>query len=390
VQSELKQEKMTSRERVIRTLKRQPVDRMPIDLGGHSATSISAFAYWNLRQHLGLPTDNIWLPDVVQLTAYVDEDIRQRFHLDCIMLEPPWPAPMRWRPRAGYEFTIPADMKPERNERGEWIVRRGDQTMRMPAGGYFFDGAWLSSWGSGSADEHLAAYAREAERIFKETPYAANFLGKRGGWGFNAFFGDMDRLVQMLEDPETVKEEHRIRCEEFIRRAGKLIDLLGNYIQLLTVTDDMGMQQGPLCSTSLVEQLVAPYLKKFCEFVHRNSDIKVFMHNCGSILPLIPILIDCGVDVLNPVQVSARNMEPHELKRKFGDRLVFWGGGCDTQNVLGQAAPAAVSANVRALARTFKRGGGYVFSQVHNILGNVPPENIVAMLDTAYEESFYE
>ncbi|MCY3023581.1 MAG: hypothetical protein NTW87_31765 [Planctomycetota bacterium] len=380
---------MTSRERVVRTLKRQPVDRMPIDLGSHTSTGISAFAYWNLRKHLGLSTHGIWVPDAVQVLAYVDDDIRQRFHLDCIMLEAPWPRPATWRPRDGYAFRIPARMKPAKNESGDWIVRQGKQAMRMPPGGFFFDGAWLSYWGSGNADADLAVYAREAERVFKETPYATNFLGKGRGGGFSAFFGGVERAVQMLEDPKKVQEENRLLCEEYIRRAGKIIDLMGGYIQLLTVTDDMGMQQGPLCSPALVEQCVAPYLKKFCGFVHRHSDIKVFMHNCGSIMPLIPILIDCGVDVLNPVQVSAHNMDPRELKRKFGDKLVFWGGGCDTQNVLDKGSPQAVARNVRELARTFKRGGGYVFSQVHNILGNVPPENIVALLDTAYQESFY-
>jgi uroporphyrinogen decarboxylase len=304
----MKREKMTSRERVLRTLKRQPVDRMPIDLGGHSSTTISGFAYWNLRKHLGLSTGNIWLPDIVQLTAYVDEDIRRRFHLDCIMLETPWATPARWNPRGDYEFTVPAAMKPERSESGDWTVRQGERTMRMPPGGYFFDGAWLSYWRSGNFDQDLEMFAREAERIFKETPYAANFLGRMFGGGFSAFFGSPDRLVQMLDDPETVKEEHRVLCEEYIHRAGKIIERMGRYIQLLTVTDDMGMQQGPMCSPSLVEQCMAPYLKKFCDFIHRNSDIKVFMHNCGSILPLIPILIDCGVDVLNPVQVSARRL----------------------------------------------------------------------------------
>jgi len=104
----------------------------------------------------------------------------------------------------------------------------------------------------------------------------------------------------------------------------------------------------------------------------------------------MPCLIDAGIDVMNPVQISAAGMDPGRLKAKYGDDIIFWGGGCDTQNVLGTAAPNEVSEHVRALVRTFKAGGGYVFNQVHNILGNVPPENIVAMLDTAFEESFYE
>ncbi|HEY3322473.1 MAG TPA: uroporphyrinogen decarboxylase family protein [Planctomycetota bacterium] len=384
----MKRETMTSRERVIRTLKREPVDRAPIDLGSHTSTGISAFAYWNLRKHLGLPVNDIWVHDVVQVLGNVDEDIRQRFHIDCIYLEPRWEKTVRWSPRAGYEFSIPATMKPEKNAEGEWIVRQGEQSMRMPAGGYFFDGAWLANWGGCSEDEAIEVYGREAERIYKETPYATNFLGYTRGGGFGAFFGGLDRLVKMLEEPDAVKQEHRAWCDDYMRRAGKVIDRMGKFVQLITICDDMGMQQGPMCSVAMVEQFVAPYIKEFCSFVHRNSDIKVFMHNCGSIAPLIPTLIDCGVDVLNPVQISAKNMDAADLKAKFGAKIVFWGGGCDTQNVLGSGTPQAVAENVRKLVRAFKPGGGYVFNQVHNILGNVPPENIVAMLDAAYEESW--
>jgi uroporphyrinogen decarboxylase len=386
----MKQETLTSRERVIRTLNRESVDRFPIDLGSHPSTGISAFAYWNLRKYLGLSVDDIWIPDCVQLLAYIDEDIRTRFHLDCILLEPRWETTMRWQPREKYQFHIPAAMNPYQSGYGDWLVRRGPDEMRMPGGGYFFDGAWLHDWGTGNEDADLALYAREAERIYKETSYATNFVGYGHGEGFGAFFGNIDRLVRMLDDPDAVIQENEARCEEYIRRAGKIIDFMGEYIQLLSINDDMGMQHGPMCKPSIVEQCVAPFIKKFCEFIHRNSDIKVFMHNCGSIKPLIPILIDCGVDVLNPVQISAADMEPQDLKQEFGDNIIFWGGGCDTQNILGTATPEMVAENVRELIRIFKSGGGFVFTQVHNIMGDVPPENIVAMLDTAYEESFYE
>ena len=154
------------------------------------------------------------------------------------------------------------------------------------------------------------------------------------------------------------------------------------------MSDDMGSQNGPMCNPTYVEEFSMPYYKRFCDFVHANSDIKLFLHNCGSIKPLIPLLIDAGIDVLNPVQISAANMDPQELKDEFGDKICFWGGGCDTQNVLGAGTPAEVADNVRKLVRTFKQDSGFVFNQVHNIMGDVPPENIVAMLDTAYEESF--
>ncbi len=382
-------ETMTSRERVICTLRREPVDRMPIDLGSHCSTGISAFAYWRLRERLGFPVDDIWIPDVVQFLAYVDEDVRKRFHIDCIQLEPRWPAVSTWSPRPPCRFEIPAACRPQIDSAGDWIVRQGEQSMRMPAGGYFFDGAWLSKWGDLGEEAALAVYAAEAERIYKETDYATNFTGYGQGLGFGAFFGGFDRLVQMMDDPDTVKEEHRVRCDAMIARAGRIIDRMGPYIQLLSVGDDMGTQNGPMCRPALVEECVAPYLKRFCDFVHRHSDIKIFMHNCGSIKPFIPILIDCGVDVLNPVQISADHMDPLTLKREFGDRLIFWGGGCDTQNILGRATPDEVARHVRDVVGIFKVGGGFVFNQVHNIMGDVPPDNIIAMLDAAYAAGFY-
>lgn len=387
-------ETLTSRERVIRTLNRQPVDRYPIDLGSHMSTGISAFAYWNLRACLGLATDAIWLPDVVQMLAYVDTDIMERFHLDCMLLEPRWPEPRRWNPRGAYAFDVPRAFVPRQDGAGDWVVEQHlqraqrAQRMRMPAGGYFFDGAWLSNWGGLEEDAALDLYAREAERIQKETPYATNFVGYSYGGGFGAFFGGIDEAIAMLDDPHGVHAAHEKTLAEYIQRVGKVIDRFGQHIQLLTIGDDMGTQDRPMCRTSMMEEFTAPYLRRFCEFIHHNSDIKIFLHNCGSIKPLIPMLIDCGVDVLNPVQISAKNMDPLQLKREFGERIIFWGGGCDTQNVLASAAPEAVRANVRYLADAFRTGGGFVFNQVHNIMGDVPPENIIAMLDEAYAQAF--
>jgi uroporphyrinogen decarboxylase len=132
-----------------------------------------------------------------------------------------------------------------------------------------------------------------------------------------------------------------------------------------------------------------PYMKEFNHIVHENSNIKLFLHCCGSIKPLIPGLIEAELDILNPVQISASDMDPVELKAKFGGKLTFWGGGCNTQNILGFKDEDTVRKNVKELSTVFKPGGGFVFNQVHNIMGNVPPQNIVAMFDEAYKNSFY-
>ena len=146
---------------------------------------------------------------------------------------------------------------------------------------------------------------------------------------------------------------------------------------------DLGAQKAPLIGPKLYERVSYPFVKRVIDFIHHNSDWKVFMHSCGAICPLIPYLVDAGVDALNPVQISANGMDPAVLKSRFGDRLVFWGGGCNTQQVLGTGTPDEVRANVRHLTGTLGAGGGFVFNAVHNIMGDVPPENVVAMYDEA-------
>lgn len=385
----MKTETMTSRERVTSAIRRQPVDRFPIDLGVHMSTGISMFAYWNLREHLGLSTDRIWIPDMVQGLAYVDPDVLKRFHCDCMLLEPPFRKTRPWNPRGRYRFTIPEAADPQKMEDGSWVVRKAAGSMRMPRDGFFFDGNWLSDWGEGSEDDRLALYGREAERIYKETEYATILVGYSHGLGIGGYgAGSVDMALLAYDDPARLHDQQKAGLEDNIRKMGRIIDTFGKYIQMVSVADDMGSQNGPMCSPAYVDEFCMPYYKKFCEFVHANSDIKVFLHCCGSIKSMIPGMIDAGIDILNPVQISADHMDPLELKKEFGERICFWGGGCDTQHVLGAGAPDQVAAHVRQLAGVFKPNGGFVFNQVHNIMGNVPPENIVAILDTAYAESF--
>jgi len=377
-------ETLTARERVMRTLNRQPVDRLPIDLGSHFSTGISAFAYWRLREYLGLGTDDIWVPDVVQMLAHVDDDILQRFHCDCTLLYPRWRVEQRWRPYLPYCFGLPATMPLQQTPAGDWLVQQGERKMRMPAQGHFFDGDWISDWRDVDEATLITDTAREAERIYKETPYATNYMG------YGAYFGGIEEAVRMLTESEAVRAEHETELQANLTHVGHVIDAMGQYIQLITINADMGLQTGPMCRPSLLAEFTMPYIARFCDFVHRHSDCKVFLHCCGSIRPLIGMFAQAGVDVLNPVQISANNMDPHDLKRDHGHEIVFWGGGCDTQRVLGVATPDEVRANVCELVSTFKPGGGFVFCQVHNVLGNVPPENVVAMLEAAYEESWYD
>ena len=372
--------KMTSRERVLAAIEHRPVDRMPMDLGMHGSTGISAFAYRKLRRYLGLEDRIPEIVDMVQFLARVEEDVMERLHLDCIVLSPRPKQMSVWRVRGEEEFLIPAAARPEQDERGNWIVRSGPRRMRMPAGGYFFDGDWLDIKGF-DQEELLTATAKEARRIYEQTEY---FTAYRSLYGFFKE-NDFDWQCRMLTEPETViAEQERLLAAE-IQRAGKIIELMGETVQAICIGGDLGSQTSTLVRPSVYQELCAPYLQRLCEFIHRNSDFKIFYHCCGAIEPLIGTLADCGVDVLNPVQISARGMDPRLLKERYGDRITFWGGGCDTQNVLPRADCREVRRHVTELCSIFAPGEGFVFNQVHNIMADIAPEKVAAVYDAAWE-----
>jgi uroporphyrinogen decarboxylase len=258
----------------------------------------------------------------------------------------------------------------------------------MPENGYFFDGEWLTGWSPVDLQTALDLYHDEAKRLYEQSEYALVFSGKNYGLSFSAFFRGIEHAIQMLMEPNTVHEKNSELLEKNIEIFDAVNKSFGQYIDIITIGDDMGGQQGPLANPSNIREYSIPYYKEFCSYVHKNSDIKVFMHNCGSIRAILQDLIEAGIDIINPVQITAKDMDPESLVKEFGRDIVFWGGGCDTQNILSSESTEIVSHHVRNLLSIWKKSGAYVFSQVHNILGNVPSANIVTMLDTAYKESF--
>ena len=374
---------MTRRERVLKAINHEEPDRVPIDLGAHFSTGISAFAYQNLREYLGLPVNDIEVPDYSQMLARVDEDVLERFNCDCILLNSPWANPKRWNPRGRYSFLMPDKMNLTQNEAGDWIASNDNKQMRMPTGGFFFDGEWLNISDYDGFEDMIKKTAPRAEHIYKETDYFTMLMT------FSAFFHGLDHACDMYTDPEDVVAAQKELLTNQLQGARLVIDHLGKYIQCIAINADLGMQDGPMISPDMFEKFCYPYLKELCSFIHNNSDLKIFIHTCGAIEPLLQMLIDAGIDIINPVQISAKGMDPALLKQKYGKNLCFWGGGCNTQTVLGTGSVEDVRQNVKELVDIFKPGGGFVFNQVHNVMGNVPVENIVAMLDTAFEVGGY-
>jgi uroporphyrinogen-III decarboxylase len=412
---------MTSRERVQRAVNFQTPDRVPVDLGGMKASGIAAGAYARVKQALGLHTPTR-VADARFMIAVVEEEVLRRFGVDVVPLDATLlqytARPDReWVKRRlfdGTDVLLPPDTRIGEDAEGNWTLLHPDGTptsFRMPKGGHYFDDTSFNRGGRIEPDEfkpvdrvpeeHLRLLGDYARKLQQTTDYAVL------GWGYGCCFLGLslitDRrsnvtqalpdewLMMLMTEKATCHEMMNRAVEASIRCLAQVHQAVGDIPFAWGIAaDDSGTQRGEFISPDLWAEMIKPHYRKLCDWIHGHTRWKVFFHCCGSIYRLIPHLIEAGVDILNPVQTSAANMDPARLKREFGRRLVFWGGGCDTQNVLGRATPEEVHAHVRERMGILAPGGGFVFNQVHNIQANVPPENIIALLDAARTYGRYE
>ncbi|MBI2842317.1 MAG: methyltransferase [Armatimonadetes bacterium] len=398
---------LTSRDRVLAALRHEESDRVPIDMGGMISTGITASAYIALRDYLGLDgTARVY--DWWQQLAAVDPDVLEYFHVDSVDLANTRVAPggnwHKWTlPSNGVEVEVPDEFCPEKEPDGGWIVRNEDGEIvgRMPQGGLYFDGTEayhelrhatsvndVEKWEiPPAADTALDSMAERAKWLYENTGWAILAMSPGSVFGIGqAMRGWEQYMVDLLADPALASAiiEKAVAC--FKRDIKRLYDAVGDYIQIVVFADDLGTQAGPQISPETYRKMILPGQKDLFGYAKRlRPEIYVFLHCCGSCYDLVPGLIDAGVDILNPVQTSAARMDPKVLKREFGKHITFWGGGCDTQRILPWATPEQIRAHVKERIEIFAPGGGFVFNQVHNIQANVPPENIAAMLEAAYD-----
>ncbi len=368
---------MTSRERVLCALSHKEPDRVPIFLGTSGVTTLNTAAYDRLKEHLGLQTETRSFWRALQY-AVLDEDVMARFHSDGRPLLP-GPAPS----------TLNRDLGPDR-----FVDAWGIAWQRQPGNHYYditehplrdatVDDVARYHWPE-LADPSRFAGLRARARAIREAGYAVVALSGISPFEFSYMLRGMDRwFLDLACDHEFV---HALlgRLTDLMRSAvEQLLAEAGEFIDVLITGDDLGSQNAPLVSTAMYRQLIKPYHAELFRTIRSRSQTKIFYHSDGNIRPLLGDLIEIGIDVLNPVQVSAQDMrDTAGLKREFGDRLAFC-GAIDSQWVLPHGSPDDVRQEVRRRIKDLAPGGGYILASVHCIQPDVPPENVCALFDEA-------
>ena len=396
---------MTSRERVLAAINHREPDRVPIDLGGTRMTSIEPSTYARLREQLGIQGDPAKVMDVWQMLAWVEQPVVEALGADIL------PVPrliqdfgMRvdawrpWRLDDGTPVQMPGNFDPQTDADGSLCIYQDGELVgkKVPSSAYFdrmvefkvYDP--LPPVGSfkmpAFTDEDLAFRRHWAETLRASTDkaLAGEFGPILGRWG-----SIQEWMYTIAANPDYVTAYYERKTESLLTNLKLFADAVGDNIDIVWWGEDFGTQKGLMISANMFKQMVAPYYKRLFNWVHAHTPWKIFFHCCGGIYPIISTWIDCGVDILNPVQTTAAGMEPRRLKAEFGDRLTFWGGGVDTQTVLPFGTLAEIRDQVRERIQIFGPGGGFVFNPIHNIQGDVSVDRLMAMFQAVREYGKY-
>lgn len=385
------EETMTSRQRVQKALNHEIPDRVPIDLGGFQ-TGIHKRAYTELLTHLGIE-DDISILDPVQQLAKPCEELLERFHVDIRYVCAHGPDSFR----GGIEQNV-RDGKLWHDLKDEFGVvwsMPDDQQLYMDISHHPLAEASIKDLADypfpvGNDPTRFTGIRQQALELRRQRPYAIST-------GIGGVVYEICWYMRGLERWFTDMMDNPAFCEALLDKTlafwidyykGFMAEL-GDLVDVVMIGDDVGGQSGPLFSPEFYRKIVKPRQKKLVQHIKSLTSAKIWYHTCGSVAEYIPDLLDNGIEILNPVQISADKMDPAELKSKYGDELVLWGGAIDTQHVLPFATPDEVRAHVKQNVEILKPQGGYVFNNVHNIQVGVPAENIVALFDAAYEFGFY-
>ena len=411
---------MTPRERVEAAFDFRESDRVPIDFSATHNSGINVLAYNRLKRFLGINTTT-YMRDPIPMLA--SPDLEEGLEVFRMMGGDLLPLPRyynfgvpatdwrQWTLKDGSTCFVPGGFKPEPRDDGtlEMSLLNGLAVMAKPAFGHHYNlvtrplgmvedllqlenllPVLRQSGAFSISDQELEILQNTAGRLHSETGYPLVATG--GPLFFSLYqvgqelFGYEKFFTFMASDPELIHCWLEFLTSTCIERLDKYLSALGPYLHVIMMGDDYGLQNALQMSPQMFRQLFKPYLVRVCRAVKEFvPDIKILLHSCGSVSPIIPDFIDAGIDALNPVQVTAAGMDPIRLKKEFGKEIVFWGGGVRTQSTLVNGKVEEVAAEVRELIDIFSPGGGYIFCPIHDIQEEVPPEKIMAIYQTAKE-----
>lgn len=388
-------------------------DYVPLDLGGTPSSGISAIAYNNLKKHLNLTDGHTRIYDVVQQVVQPEQNILDMFGVDVIDIG----RVFNEKDEDWYDVTLadgsvgqyPTWFKPVRQENGTYVVYDEEGTMiaKMPVGATFFDQTYFpyvddypddykdldremgkvlwsalvhSPWDHAKDKDFWKSLRTRTLALREQTDKALIITCGCNLFEWGTFLRRMDNfLMDTYADTENVEILVGHLMERHLATLEKVCDSVGDIVDVLRFGDDLGMDSGMFMSREKYQTLFKPFHSQLNDYVHKHSKMKTLLHSCGSIYPIIGDLIDAGYDILNPIQTTARQMDPEVLKREFGKDITFWGGGCNTRTVLNRSTPQEVYDYSRKMIDIFSKDGGFVFNTEHNIMPDVPPENILAM-----------
>ena len=411
---------MNSRERVRAAIRHEETDRVPIDIGGTGVTNINLIAYGNLKRHLGLKDGKARIFHTWIQAPEIEAAVAERLHVDTVTL-PRYRMSLGipnvefkpWTFVDGTEFMVPVDFNPQQNKFGdfEWY-ENGELLAEAPGEGtHGFSlryhplreatttkeiDDWFDSYDGNFvarihvSDEELEWALNFAKNLRETTDKAivSDYFGTilenaQGIIGWDTIY------MHMIAQPQLAEHFFERITYELVTGIKRYLNAVGEYIDVFMFADDVGHQRGPMMKLDVYRKFILPGHQAAFQAVHDHSNAAVFYHTDGSVIPLLPDLIDAGMNCFNSVQTDAANMDGMELKRRFGKNITFWGGGVDTHRILPMGTPEQVREDVRRRMKIFAPGGGFVFSSIHNILGDVPPQNILAAVDAAYEFGVY-
>ena len=421
---------MISRERVKLAINHKEADRIPLDLGSTLVTGIQASIYAKLKNALGISKGLVKVYDPFQMLAEVEDEVKQLLGVDTYGIQLPvtlfgyrnenW---KRFKMFDGTEVLISGNFEYDVLENGDIVqYPKGDRSAppsgKMPRGGYYFDvivrqepideskldpKEWVEQTYSLYTDEDMEYLEKISRWYYKNTDYSlvGNF------WG--AGFGDIaivpgphipypkgirdveEWYVSAITRKQYIKEIFQYQLELQMKNLKMYREAVQDRIDIIVMSGtDFGAQNGPFISPNLYREVFKPLHKEMNDWIHENTNWKTFFHTCGSILDFLDDFVSAGVDILNPVQISAAGMDPDFLKENYGDKFVFWGGGIDTQKTLPFGTPENIKEEVENNMLTFGKGGGFVFNTVHNIQPSVPIDNLMTMFETVREKGTYD